>query len=101
MELAASFSVGEVAAAQTPGGAGDLGGEVFFEDVDGFEGVVHIDDEHVVDFGLCGEDEICLSVQARCDGVAGGGVEPFGAVRSGAFGRIFSVGFHLSFCCHG
>jgi len=83
MELAASFSVGEVAAAESPGGAGDLSGEVFFENVYGFEGVVHVDDEEVVDFGLGGEDEIGLSVKAGCYGVAGGDVEPLGAVRSG------------------
>ena len=58
-------------------------GEVFFENVDGFEGLVHVGDVEVVDFGLGGEDEISLSVEAGCDGVAGGDVEPLGAVRSG------------------
>ena len=75
-------------------------GEVFFENVDGFEGLVHVGDVEVVDFGLGGEDEIGLSVKAEGEGVAGGGVEPFRAVRSGGLGRVFSVGFYSSFCRH-
>jgi len=47
MELAASFSVGEVAAAESPGGAGDLSGEVFFEDVDTVEGMMRLGDEEL------------------------------------------------------
>ena len=71
------FSVGEVAAAQTPGGAGDLGGEVVFKDIDGFEGVVHVDDEEVVDFLFAGLDVIGLSPKTGCDGVFAGGVKAF------------------------
>ena len=37
-------------------------GEVFFDAVDGFEGVLHVSDEKVVDFVLIGEDEIGVSV---------------------------------------
>jgi len=95
------FSVGEVAAAETPGSAGDLGGEVFFEDIEGFEGVMHIDDEEVVDILFSGLDVIGLSPKTGCDGVFTGGVKAFGCARSGAPGRVFSVGFYLSFCCHG
>ena len=41
------FSVGEVAAAESPGGAGDLGGEVFFDDVDTVEGMMRLGDEEL------------------------------------------------------
>ena len=94
------FSVGEVAAAESPGGAGDLGGEVFFEDVDTFEGMVHVGDEKVVDFLFPGLDVIGLSPKTGCDGVAAGGVESFRAAGSGRFFRVLSVGVYLSFCCH-
>ena len=56
------FSVDEVAAAHAPGCAGDLGGEVFFDAIDGLEGVLHVSDEEVVDFVLVGEDEIGVSI---------------------------------------
>jgi len=73
---------------------------VFFEDIDGFEGVVHIDDEEVVDFLFSGLDVIGLSPETGCDGVFTGGVESFGTPRSGRFGRVSSVRVDLCFCCH-
>ena len=94
------FSVGEVAAAESPGGAGDLGGEVFFEDVDTFEGMVHVGDEKVVDFLFPGLDVIGLSPKTGCDGVFTRGVKPFSGARSGRLGRVTAVRVDLSFCCH-
>jgi len=73
---------------------------VFFEDIDGFEGVVHIDDEEVVDFLFSGLDVIGLSPETGCDGVFTGGVKAFGAARSGRLGRVSSVRVDLCFCCH-
>ena len=37
-------------------------GEEFFEGVDGVAAALHVDAEHLVDFGFFGEDEIGLGV---------------------------------------
>ena len=73
---------------------------MFFENIDSLEGVMHIDDEEVVDFLLSGLDVIGLSPETCCDGVAAGGVESFSCARSGRLGRVTSVRVDLCFCCH-
>jgi len=51
-------SIGEVAAAESPGGAGDLGGEAFFDSVAGVAGIFEASAEVFVGVEFFGEDEI-------------------------------------------
>jgi len=52
------IAIGDVAAAKTPGGAGDLGGEAFFDGVGGVAGVFEAAAEELVGVDFFGEDEI-------------------------------------------
>ena len=94
-------TVYKVAAAHAPGGAGDLGGEMFFNHIDGFEGLVHVGDEEVVDFLFAGLNKIGLGVKADGDGIAAGVEESFGGARSGGLSRVTAVGVDLCFGGHG
>jgi len=88
-------AVDEVAATESPRGAGDFRGEKFFDGVDGVAAALHVDAEHIVNFGFFGEDEIGLGVQAVGYGVARGGVVPFGGACSCGFFRVAAVGVDL------
>ena len=68
------FAIGEVAAAESPGGTGDFGGEAFFAGADGLAGSVYVQAEHAVDVAFVGEHEGVLSVESVDYMVAGGGV---------------------------
>ena len=56
--VAGDVAVGEVAAAETPGGAGDLVGEGVFEKAGGAEFLEHGVEEVFVEGGFVGEDKI-------------------------------------------
>jgi len=72
--LCGDVTVNQVAAAKSPGGAGDFGGEAFFDGVvRQVAGVVHVEAELAVGFGFFGENEVGLSVEAVFKAVAGGG----------------------------
>ena len=60
--VAGDVAIGEVAAAETPGGAGDLGGEALFDGVGGIAAAVHVGNEELVDVGFFGENEVVESV---------------------------------------
>jgi hypothetical protein len=81
--VAGDVAIGEVAAAETPGGAGDLGGEALFDGVGGIAAAVHVGDEEVVDVGFFGENEVVKGVQTSGYSVAGGGLAPFLSLRPG------------------
>ena len=60
--VAGDVAVGEVAAAETPGGAGDLVGEGVFEEACGAEFPEHGVEEVFVEGGFVGEDEVVSCV---------------------------------------
>ena len=53
-----NVSIGDVAAAKTPGGAGDFGGEAFFDGIAGVAGIFEAAAEVFVGVDFFGEDEI-------------------------------------------
>jgi hypothetical protein len=55
-------AIGEIAAAKSPGGAGDFVGEAFFYGVLGVAGFFEALAEERVDVGFFGKDEIVLCV---------------------------------------
>jgi hypothetical protein len=63
-------AVGDVAAAKTPGGAGDLGGEAFFDGVDGVAGFFEADAEEFVEVEFFGEDEVVHRIESGGEVIA-------------------------------
>ena len=63
-------SVDEVAATKAPGGAGDLGGEAFFDGVAGVAGFFEADAEEFVDVEFFGEDEIVHRIESGGEVIA-------------------------------
>ena len=63
-------AVGDVAAAKTPGGVGDLGGEAFFDSVAGVAGFFEADAEEFVEVEFFGEDEVVHRIESGGEVIA-------------------------------
>jgi hypothetical protein len=94
------FSFYVAAAAEAPGGSGDLGDEGFFEEAGGVELVIHGFAEFLVEIALFGFDVVGSCVKAHRQGVTGGcGFAGFGE-GSGGVGCVLTVGVESGIGSH-
>ena len=77
-------AVSDVAAAKTPGGAGDLGGEAFFDGVAGVAGFFEADAEEFVEVEFFGKYEIVHRIESGDGGEGDSSVVENAATRRGA-----------------